>query len=563
MRKISQTGINLFALFLLRIPRVFKRTFVFFLDMGFCFLSTWIAFYLRHGEWDFFGNSVILVAVVSVLLALPIFIKFGLYRSIFRYNGIHAVITSIWAWVFYGVIFFSVFTFWGVTDVSRTIGLIQPIVLLALMGGSRLLARVWLGNHKYKTLRLHTPRLALIYGAGQAGKELASSLANSLEIQIVGYLDDSKHLYGHALDGKKIYNPLDLDKILAHEPITDVFLALPDISQHRRNEIINNLKKYKLAVRTLPAINDIAIGKVTLSDIYELNIEDLLGREPVKADLSLMYLNTSNKTILITGAGGSIGSELCRKIIKLNPKRLLLLERSEFALYEICQELQLIKSNIALGEDFPENTQKFDGDDFVLLNQTLEQPDIQIIPLLGSVLDEYRIQEIMKVWKPDTIYHAAAYKHVPIVEQNSAEGLRNNVWGTLVCAQAALKNGVRNFVLISTDKAVRPTNIMGASKRLSEMVLQALAEKNSNTLANQNQENEPVLLNRTIFSMVRFGNVLGSSGSVVPLFRKQINNGGPITITHPEITRYFMTIPEAADLVIQAGTMGRVAMYLS
>jgi FlaA1/EpsC-like NDP-sugar epimerase len=303
--------------------------------------------------------------------------------------------------------------------------------------------------------------------------------------------------------------------------IADVLLALPSVSRQRRNEILNALKPHKVAVRTLPGLSDIATGKIKLSDVRELDIDDLLGREPVKPNGLLLNLNTHHKTVLVTGAGGSIGSELCRQILKTNPKQLLLVDMSEFALYLIHQKLQAL-----VADD--------DG------------PDIEIVPLLASVCDEVRMHEIMDTWKPHTVYHAAAYKHVPLVEHNPAEGVRNNVWGTWVCAEAALRNKVRNFVLISTDKAVRPTNIMGATKRLAEMVLQALAEAGAGTTGA-----------RTTFSMVRFGNVLGSSGSVVPLFREQIKNNGPITLTHAEMTRYFMTIPEAAQLVIQAGAMGQ------
>jgi FlaA1/EpsC-like NDP-sugar epimerase len=289
----------------------------------------------------------------------------------------------------------------------------------------------------------------------------------------------------------------------------------------RRNEILNALKPHKVAVRTLPGLSDIATGKIKLSDVRELDIDDLLGREPVKPNGLLLNLNTHQKTVLVTGAGGSIGSELCRQILKTNPKQLLLVDMSEFALYLIHQKLQALVAD----------------DDGV---------DIEIVPLLASVCDEVRMHEIMDTWKPHTVYHAAAYKHVPLVEHNPAEGVRNNVWGTWVCAEAAVRNKVRNFVLISTDKAVRPTNIMGATKRLAEMVLQALAEAGSGVSGA-----------KTTFSMVRFGNVLGSSGSVVPLFREQIKNSGPITLTHAEMTRYFMTIPEAAQLVIQAGAMGQ------
>jgi FlaA1/EpsC-like NDP-sugar epimerase len=332
--------------------------------------------------------------------------------------------------------------------------------------------------------------------------------------------------------------------MLNFSPITDVLLALPSVSRQRRNEILNALKLHKVAVRTLPSLSDIATGKVRLSDVRELDIDDLLGREPVKPNGLLLNLNTHGKTVLVTGAGGSIGSELCRQILKTNPKQLLLLEMSEFALYQIHQELQAI-----LAGDRLSFSESVEGD----ASELSDAPYIEIVPLLASVCDEGRIDEIMSVWKPQTVYHAAAYKHVPLVEHNPVEGVRNNVWGTRVCAEAAMRHGVRNFVLVSTDKAVRPTNIMGATKRLAEMVLQALAEVNADPTAKGGR----ALTVNTTFSMVRFGNVLGSSGSVVPLFREQIKNGGPITLTHTGITRYFMTIPEAAQLVIQAGAMGQ------
>ncbi len=324
-------------------------------------------------------------------------------------------------------------------------------------------------------------------------------------------------------------NPRDLGELLADTPIVDVLLALPSVSRQRRNEILNQLKPHKVAVRTIPGLNDLFTGRLSLSDLRELDIDDLLGREPVQPNGLLLNLNTLGKRVVVTGAGGSIGSELCRQIVRTSPKQLLLVDMSEFALYQIHQELLAVA----------------DG--------------VELVPLLASVCDEVRMHEIMDTWKPHTVYHAAAYKHVPMVEHNPAEGVRNNVWGTWVCAEAAARNGVRNFVLISTDKAVRPTNIMGATKRLAEMVLQAFAEVYGSPRYARDDlaVTASVAKQSTTFSMVRFGNVLGSSGSVVPLFREQIKNGGPITLTHADITRYFMTIPEAAQLVIQAGAMGQ------
>ena len=522
IRRLSQ-----FAAPALALPRPVKRGVVLALDSGLCVLSVWLAFYLRTGEWVSLAGPALWAVLVSLVLALPIFITSGLYRAIFRYSGMPAMVAVGRASLLYGTAFAAIFTFGGVDGVPRTIGLIQPILLLLMVGASRAAARVWLGGLYHLQLRKAALPQALIYGAGRAGRELASAMANSPEIRAVGFLDDDDRLHGHVLDGLPIHNPADLPEILNASPITDVLLALPGASRQRRNDILNTLKPHKVAVRTLPGLSDIATGKVSMSDVRELDIDDLLGREPVKPNGLLLNLNTFGKTVLVTGAGGNIGSELCRQILKTQPRQLLLVEMSEFALYQIHQELQAIVA--------------------------VEHPDLEIVPLLASVCDDVRMHEIMDTWKPHTIYHAAAYKHVPLVDHNPAEGVRNNVWGTRVCAQAAMRNSVRNFVLVSTDKAVRPTNIMGATKRLAEMVLQALAVENAAVAAQGGRAPS----SRTIFSMVRFGNVLGSSGSVVPLFREQIKNGGPITLTHAEITRYFMTIPEAAQLVIQAGAMGQ------
>ncbi len=547
MGKIMMRTLNRFAAPALALPRAIKRGIVLALDAALCILSVWLAFYLRSDNLSPMSGPAIWPAVASVSLALPLFITSGLYRAIFRYSGLPAMLAVGRAMLLYGLAFAAIFTFWGVDGVPRTVGLIQPILLLLLVGTSRAAARVWLGGLYHQQLRKASLPQALIYGAGNAGRQLASAMANSPEIRVVGFLDDDDRLHGHVLNGVPIHNPADLAEVLIDTSITDVLLALPSVSRQRRHEILNELKPHKVAVRTLPGLSDIATGKVSLSDVRELDIDDLLGREPVKPNSLLLNLNTHHKTVLVTGAGGSIGSELCRQILKTNPKQLLLVEMSEFALYQIHQELKAslagegVTLNVPVQDDAPEVLEDSDG------------PAIEIVPLLASVCDEVRMQEIMDTWKPHTVYHAAAYKHVPLVEHNPAEGVRNNVWGTRVCAEAAARNSVRNFVLISTDKAVRPTNIMGATKRLAEMVLQALAEVNAAVVAQGGRAPSA----KTTFSMVRFGNVLGSSGSVVPLFREQIKNGGPVTLTHPEITRYFMTIPEAAQLVIQAGAMGQ------
>ena len=510
----------------LAIPRRGKRLLVLLLDGCLCVLSVWLAHYLRLGVFAPVGKEMAWPIVASVALALPLFVTSGLYRAIFRYSGMPAMMAVGRAMLLYGVVFACIFTVWGVPGVPRTVGLIQPLLLLVLVGASRAAARVWLGGLYHHQLRKAALPQALIYGAGSAGRQLASAMANSPEIRVVGFLDDDDRLHGHVLNGLPIHNPADLPELLQEARVTDVLLAVPSVSRQRRNEILQFLTPHKVAVRTLPGLSDIATGKVSLSDVRELDIDDLLGREPVKPNGLLLNLNTHGKSVLVTGAGGSIGSELCRQILKTGPRQLLLLEMSEFALYQIHQELSVLVADTA--------------------------SDTELVPLLGSVCDEVRMHEIMDTWQPHTVYHAAAYKHVPLVEHNPAEGVRNNVWGTRVCAEAAVRNGVRNFVLVSTDKAVRPTNIMGATKRLAEMVLQVLAEQNP-AVTSQGGRTPSA---RTCFSMVRFGNVLGSSGSVVPLFREQIKNGGPITLTHPDITRYFMTIPEAAQLVIQAGAMG-------
>lgn len=518
---------------MLALPRPVKRVIALVSDAFLCALSVWLAFYLRLGDFvplrDVVFSPVGLTALASMVIAIPIFVRCGLYRAIFRYSGLPAMAAVGRAMLLYGVVFSGVFTFYGVQGVPRTVGLIQPLLLFVLVGASRAAARLWLGGLYQSQIQKSALPQVLIYGAGRAGRQLSAAMANNLEMRVVGFLDDDDRLHGQVLNGLSIYNPADLAEVLADVRVTDVLLALPSVSRQERNTILAMLSSHKLAVRTLPSLNDIASGKVSLSDVRELDLDDLLGREGVKPNGLLINRNSFNKTVLVTGAGGSIGSELCRQILKNSPKQLLLVEMSEVALYQVHQELLAQAAT-----------------------ESADQQTIEIVPLLASVCDEVRMHEIMDTWQPHTLYHAAAYKHVPLVEHNPAEGLRNNVWGTLVCAQAAARNGVQNFVLISTDKAVRPTNIMGATKRLAEMVLQALAELNPAV----NADGARATGARTCFSMVRFGNVLGSSGSVVPLFREQIKNGGPITLTHPDITRFFMSMPEAAQLVIQAGAMG-------
>ena len=502
-----------FALHMLALPRWAKRFLVTALDAGLCILSMWLAYYLRLGEFVALSGNALWATGAAIGIALPIFIVSGLYRAIFRYSGWPALLAVARAISIYGLLYASIFTAIGIQDVPRTVGIIQPILLLLFVGASRALARIWFGDHYFKILKHASRPKVLIYGAGRTGRQLVAAITNSHEMQVIGFLDDDDRLHGHLLNGQPIYNPKDLANLAPTLTISDILLAMPSLSRKRRNEILAQIRTARVAVRTVPSVTDLAQGKVSISDLRELDIDDLLGREPVMPNHILLAMNVRSKVVMVTGAGGSIGSELCHQILKVGPIKLLLIEQSEFALYTIHQELE----------------------------ERLAGRDIVLLPLLASVQDNERMHEIMSTWHPDTVYHAAAYKHVPLVEHNSAEGIKNNVLGTLRTAQAAAENGVSDLVLISTDKAVRPTNIMGASKRLAEMVLQAIAETNPGTK----------------FSMVRFGNVLGSSGSVVPKFRQQIRDGGPITLTHPEITRYFMTIPEASQLVIQAGAMAK------
>jgi|TARA_B100001964_G_scaffold191325_1_gene213664 FlaA1/EpsC-like NDP-sugar epimerase len=355
----------------------------------------------------------------------------------------------------------------------------------------------------------------LVYGAGEAGRQLVNSLENNTEFKVVGFLDDNKKLHKKVSLNQKIYPSSDLEKLIVSKDISLVFLAIPSIGRVKRNQIIKKLNKFKLIVKTLPSISEIIDGRVTISDIKDLNIDDLLNREKVEPDILLLNKNINKKTIIVTGAGGSIGSELCRQIIKLNPYRLLLLELNEFALYKIYEELKTFDKNK------------------------------KIIPLLVDSQDQAKLEIIFETFKVDTVYHTAAYKHVPLVEENICAGVKNNVFSTLAIAKASIIKKVSNLVLISSDKAVRPTNIMGASKRLAELCMQGIYEYNKDI--------------KTNFSIVRFGNVLESSGSVIPKFKKQIIEGGPVTLTHKDVTRYFMTITEASQLVIQAGAMSKNA----
>lgn len=510
-----QTTFNKLMQWFLSRPRTTKRILSIVIDYMVVMLVLWLAFSLRLSTLYQPPVSQLWLFFLAPLIAIPIFIKLGLYRAIVRYIGLDALWTIFKAIGLFTVIFATVVVLSGPYAglVPRTVYIINALLLFLFIGGLRLYARWLFVSSRNPLAELENQRYippVLIYGAGRAGAQLSALLKMGRQLRPVAFIDDEPTLYRQQINGLNVYRPRDLVKLIDKFQVRDVLLAMPSASRSRRSEILRSLEELPVHIRTLPDLTDIAEGKLEVSDIQEVDIADLLGREAVDPDPQLLTANIHHKCVMVTGAGGSIGSELSRQIIKLKPSRLLLFEISEFALYQIEQELCNLQSGV------------------------------EVIALLGSVVDRTRLTSICKHFSVQTIYHAAAYKHVPMVEKNVGEGIRNNVFGTLHCAQAAIAANVETFVLISTDKAVRPTNTMGASKRLAELVLQALTGTAD-----------------TRFTMVRFGNVLGSSGSVVPLFREQIAKGGPVTVTDPQIIRYFMTIPEAAELVIQAGAMGQ------
>ncbi len=500
-------------LFFLDLPKTEKLFLSILIDCFLCFSTVWISFYLRIGYFPF-GKVLILPSIASILFAIPVFYISGLYRTIFRYSGWPALLSVSKSIFIYSFLFSFLITFLSFQDIPRTIGLIQPILLFFAVGCSRAVVGYWIGDLYKNRLKESKLPKAIIYGAGQAGRQLSIALEDNDTFKVVGFIDDDPSKSGRVLRGKPIFLAEKLEFLVNIKNIKYLFLALPKMQPAKRTQIIEKVSKYNLLIRTLPILSDLAKVNIVKSDLVELEIDDLLGREKVEPDKALMQKNIKSKVVLVTGAGGSIGSELCRQIINIRPKKILLLDANEFSLYSILNELETLQNDL----------------------------DLEIVPILASIQNREKISILLNTWKPDTIYHAAAYKHVPIVEQNLAEGLKNNVFGTFVIAEESIKSKVSNFVFISTDKAVRPTSVMGASKRLGEMILQALYDKKSSKEI-------------TKFSMVRFGNVLDSSGSVIPKFRKQIKDRMPITLTHPDVSRYFMTIQEAAELVIQASAM--------
>ena len=506
---------------ILSLDRYSKQSIAIFTDGILCILCTWIAFFVRSEYWSsikpeinasiLFEDFNIYTILLSLIIAIPIFWLFGLYRTIFRYTSFSIFFTILISSTLYGFLYFFI-GIYGTELVPRPVGFFQPVLLFFAVLSSRSGVKYLLGGDVIFKNTFNKKKV-LVYGAGDAGRQLVTALENSPEFKVIGFLDDNPQLHKKTLLGQIIYSPLKLKKLIQKKDISVVFLALPTINRSQRNKIIEKLNQYKLIVKTLPNFSEIINGRITVSDIKDLNIDDLLNRDQVKPDVKLLNKNINSKTVLVTGAGGSIGSELCRQIIKLKPNKLILLELNEYALYKIYEEL-------------------------ISLNKNLK-----IISLLVNIQDQIKLETIFDRFKVDTVYHAAAYKHVPLVEENICEGIKNNVFGTLAIAKASVNKKISNLVLISSDKAVRPTNIMGASKRLSEMCMQNVYNNTKNIIPK--------------FSIVRFGNVLESSGSVIPKFKKQIKEGGPVTLTHEDVTRYFMTVTEAAELVIQAGAMGK------
>jgi len=496
---------------IISLTRRTKQLITILVDSVFLVLILLFSFSLRLGHWYWPEDANLLLAIFSApLIAFLIFVKFGLYRAIIRFIGFKAVWAIVQAVSIYAVIWGVIGFMIAVEGIPRSVILINWVLTLLVIGGLRLSAR-WLFSETYNSSNSKRKNV-VIYGAGSAGRQLSTALMQSNEYSPVAFLDDESEIHGHSINGLEIVSSSNLNRLINEKNVAEILLAIPSISRVRRNEIISFLESYPVLVRSLPGVAELAQGKVKVTDLHGISIEDLLGRDAVPVKEELLSFNILDKVVMVTGAGGSIGSELCRQILLLKPKILILYELNEFALYTIDKELL----------------------DLSVMN-------VEVFPILGSVNNTKRLSRVFKKFGVQTIYHAAAYKHVPMVEFNNSEGVSNNIFGTLNIAKTAIDEGVKTFVLISTDKAVRPTNTMGTTKRFAEMILQALSKEQ----------------NKTRFSMVRFGNVLDSSGSVIPLFKKQIKDGGPVTVTDKDIIRYFMTIPEAVELVIQAGAMGQ------
>ena len=468
--------------------------------------SAVVSFWIVYGTTEF-SSPVLVISAAAVLVGIPVHWAFGLYASIVRYMGLTLIAVGLQSTLVATAIVMAIGAYAGTMSAPIRVGVVFWAFSLILVVGGRLGARMFLSR------RNANREAVIIYGAGSGGAQLVSALVSGDDYLPVAIVDDKTELHGKRIHGLRVHSPERLEQLVTERGATGVLLAIPSASRRHRRQVLQRLSEFPVHVQTMPAIRDIVSGKARLDDIRDVDVEDLLGRNPVPPNPELMDACIKGKVVMVTGAGGSIGSELCYQILKLAPKRLVLFELSESALYSIERKIRRHAKKKGI--------------------------DCDIVALLGSVHHEHRVREVIKTFGVKTVYHAAAYKHVPIVEHNVFEGIHNNVFGTLYAARAAIDGGAESFVLISTDKAVNPSNVMGATKRFAELILQALNSKS----------------NGTKFSMVRFGNVLESSGSVVPLFKEQIRKGGPVTVTHRDIIRYFMTIPEAAQLVIQAGSM--------
>lgn len=495
--------------YILNLKRSTKRIISLFVDILLIFVAYFGALGIRYdSSFSLYSREHWINLSIVTLITLVIFIKLGLYRAVLRFITIKIVNTVVIG-TLCSTISVLLVAYMLQLNIPRTVPFLYFIFLTLLSTGTRLFFRILLN------LARDNKQSVIIYGAGDSGRQLLTALNQTNKYFVAAFVDDDRKLHKLVLHGIKVYSPHSLPKLISQHNVKQILLAIPSASASCRKAIINQLAQFPCEVLSVPGIEDIVTGKAKLTTLNRVSIDDLLGREPVKPVQELLSANITGKVVMVTGAGGSIGSELCRQIIYQKPAKLILFELNEFSLYAIEAELrQMIKQ---------------------------ADLDLNLLPIIGSIQNQQYVSNIMKTFKIETVYHAAAYKHVPLVEYNVVEGVRNNILGTLNCALSAIENSVETFVLISTDKAVRPTNTMGTTKRIAELILQALAK----------------IQTETRFCMVRFGNVLGSSGSVVPLFRRQIEQGGPITLTHPEITRYFMTIPEASQLVIQAGAMGK------
>jgi FlaA1/EpsC-like NDP-sugar epimerase len=495
------------------LPRFWKRVTIIVFDSLVLSFALWAAFSLRYGAWTPPSTIDQFAAIATApLVAIPIFIRLGLYRAVIRYLPERALWTILQAttlaavcWVL--LVFLS--EMWGRGNIPRSVPILYWAIATILVGSSRFLVKRMLWSSGPVNAN---KRQILVYGAGEAGAQLVGALRRQGREHIVGFLDDNRGLHGRDVAGVRVFSPDYFPRLVEQYGVDEVILSMPTLSAGKKKEIVAELSGHGVKIRTIPSVSDLVSGKYSVSQVREVDIDELLGRSSVPADPRLLRSMIEGRTIMVTGAGGSIGSELCRMIVKWSPQMLVLFEANEFALYQVEKDITSAK-------------------------------DIPIVPVLGSIIDRRRLQNTMAKYGIDVLFHAAAYKHVPLVEANVIEGIRNNVLGTQCVVDVAIENGVANFVLISSDKAVRPTNVMGATKRWAELIVEEASLK-----ASQRQNGQR-------FSAVRFGNVLGSNGSVVPLFKEQIARGGPVTITDMEMTRYFMSIHEAAELIIQAGQL--------